>query len=193
MADFFDESRIIPEPAAAFHKRLVMPVIDIQNESPAFQAGRLLPVLLKKRIRKQKLHSIRFLFCTVVEHHISGKWKRKPFPESRQTIPVFLQISLIQIGKIEKPPKRHVFVPGALMLIKIHGRAQQKGKIVFHAQIKHIFQRIDFQLFCIFVIGSVYRVVKLQQILFVMKDKAKQPVLVFAVYLLSGFELIPLF
>ena len=73
-----------------------------------------------------------------------------------------------------------------------HGRIQKKGHIILHPQIKHILQRIDFQFFCIVIICPVYRIVKLQQILFVTKDKAKQPVLVFAVYLLCRFDFVPL-
>ena len=83
---------------------------------------------------------------------------------------IICNIPFIYPGEIKDSAKRHVWIKSALMLIQIHGSADQKGHIIFHGQIKDIFQCIYLQVIRILIVRVVDRIIKLQQIFFVIKD-----------------------
>ena len=72
------------------------------------------------------------------------------------------------------------------MLVQIHDNAKHKGQIIFHAEINHVLNGGNLQIFCVLIICPIHGIIQIQQILFILENKSEQTILMLPLYCFSG-------
>jgi len=135
---------------------------------------------LFKQVGKPQDLPVRFLPGPIVEDDMLRNGK--PFGSAAVEIDLpERDVGAVEIPKVQKAPHRHVGIAGALVFVQVQLCVDEEGQVVLHGKIEHVFQCVDLQFFRVVIIGPVDCVIKIQKILLVAKDKAKQTVLVLAV------------
>ena len=99
---------------------------------------------------------------------------------------MLLDVLRIQFSEIHQPAYRHIGVVRALMLVQIHGAGDHKGDVILHPEINRVFNRRDRYVVFVGIIRMIDRIIQFQRVFlprFISEQGAKQPVLVFLVYI----------
>ena len=132
--------------------------VDVKHNCPAFQAWLSGIRSRRKSVGHFQLNAVGLLLQAVVK---DNKFRPGKGNELFAVQPVFMlhQVFLVGLGKVEKAADRHIGIQGALVFIKIEDISDEEGDIIFHFQIKHVFQRHDRKLLRVGIGAFVYRII----------------------------------